>query len=86
MSIALAHSGAGEQNKYYSITDSLTRDQKECLGKIFGDIANQGHLKGDKPDDIAAEIADFIRNTVLKGNPDYCVLYRRRLDDPDRSS
>jgi hypothetical protein len=81
MGLAIATLGAGQRTEFYRRRGKLTSAQRECLGKIFESIVDQGHQAGDKQDKIVKSIADFITQTVLgKGSPDYCNVYQEVLN------
>ena len=65
-----------------SARTNSTSDQRECLTKIFGSIVDEGQSNQESQAQIINDIKDFITKTVLgKGNPDYCQIYQKRLDD-----
>ena len=81
MSLAIATLSEGQKNEFYRRKGKLTSGQRECLGKIFGSIADQGHQNGDTQDKIVKAMANFITQRVLgKGPHDYCAIYQDRLN------
>jgi hypothetical protein len=81
MTLAAATLSAGQKDEFYRRKGKLTSEQRECLDKIFRGIADQGTANGIPQAQIIQEMADFIRQTVLgKGNPNYCDIYQKQLD------
>lgn len=82
MSLAIATLSAGQKTEYYRRKNKLTSDKRECLTKIFGSIVEEGQSNHESQAQIINDIRDFITKIVLgKGNPDYCQIYQKRLDD-----
>jgi hypothetical protein len=80
MSLAIATLSVGQKAEFYRRKAKLTSDQRECLGKMFGSIADEGHKNGDTQATIVSAMVDFITQTVLgKGSHDYCAIYKDRL-------
>ena len=84
MSIAVATLTSVQQAAFNRRKDQLVASQRECLNKLMKKIADDGtHRRPPlRPDQIAKNIADFIKTKVLQGKTDFCQEYQEELEAP----